>query len=476
MGRHKDPDILKFIETYKKKGESWGFKVDDEFKLLNGVYWVDLLWTPYEDEHKMYITFEIEKKDERTLKNLDKIFETPASDVEKPYQHFVVIYDCKLSAGNKKIVQEKARRYNIHIFENLKNDTEELERFDEELERLKIVLSGYIERKGKVTPAETVRETVIGLGKVVPVLIIGNKEFLVQEATLTSGSQVIQKEPLTREPKQLFDSKKYKKIAVIAIPREQYTLTIPSTPIAFNVYLEKKENVKSISLFVEACDFPFILDFVLNIGGGGRFNIRIDPELADVVQLKMFEDTLRGLDNKKTMEIFNQSGKRIFLCEGLNSDNPRTSSQWYDAVSDLAYIQSVTAQKIPSPKNLTLSSKDLAAIEKLKNIIEKGELLVPIVHLTLRVNREVVEKLIGFQKASGKIFSLSIQLDQTSEQLIGQEIVLGAATIELPEMKFKEPLEEVEKRLFGIGPNVTREINLIAYSATQARIVYQKMA
>jgi len=57
MGRHKDPEILKLIEELKEKGKSLGFNSIDEFKLLNGVYYVDLVWTPYEEKHGMFITF-----------------------------------------------------------------------------------------------------------------------------------------------------------------------------------------------------------------------------------------------------------------------------------------------------------------------------------------------------------------------------------------------------------------------------------
>src|SRR3990170_59646 len=89
MGRHKNPEIIKLIENLKKKGESFGFETSDEFKMLGGLYYVDLVWTPYKEKHKMFISFEIEKEDTRTLKNLDKIFDTSASDVEKPYQHFI---------------------------------------------------------------------------------------------------------------------------------------------------------------------------------------------------------------------------------------------------------------------------------------------------------------------------------------------------------------------------------------------------
>ena len=87
---------------------------------------------------------------------------------------------------------EKARKKNVHIFENLKNNQEEFQKFDQELDTLKISISGYIKRQGGVNPAETVKETILGLGKITPCLIIENQPYRVNQANLFSGSQEVQ--------------------------------------------------------------------------------------------------------------------------------------------------------------------------------------------------------------------------------------------------------------------------------------------
>ena len=266
MGRHKDTEILRLIEDLKEKGKSLGFMANDEFKLLNGIYYVDLVWTPYEEGHAIFVTFEIEKEDERTLKNTDKIFDTPTSAVEKPYQHFIIIFDGNLSAGDKIIVDEKARRYNILVFENIKNNTEERRRLFDELNKLKISITGLIEKRGAVYPPETVQETILGLGKVAPVLILDNQPYPINQAILTSSSQTTQSESIPEQTKPLFNSKKYRQIAIVGIPREQYLLVIPGTAFALDVYVELIEKPKLTRATVEACDFPFTFEMVQSSG------------------------------------------------------------------------------------------------------------------------------------------------------------------------------------------------------------------
>jgi hypothetical protein len=129
----------------------WGYKVDDEFQLLSGLYFVDLIWTPYEHAHEIFVTFEIEKDGRRAIKNLEKLFGTSAESVEKPYQHYTIIHDCKLTKGNKQIIQQRATQYNIHLFENVKNDSIEKKRLDDELKQLRIEIPEIIKRKGKMS-------------------------------------------------------------------------------------------------------------------------------------------------------------------------------------------------------------------------------------------------------------------------------------------------------------------------------------
>ena len=234
-----------------------------------------------------------------------------------------------------------------------------------------------IEKRGRANLAETVHETILGLGKISPILIIQNQPYPIDQPTLTFVSQIMQGKPLEKSPAHVFDSKKYKKFAVVPIPREEYVLVILGTNITLDVFLEKeKEDRRSIYITVEACRWPFILDFVLKNEGGGTFDLRLDPAQTDVAQLKLFGDIRRELEHHKIAEVFYPNGKSKLKVEGIESITPMPSVLWDNAVSDLAFIQKITGHRIPSPRDLKLASKDFVAIEKLKTIITKGELIV----------------------------------------------------------------------------------------------------
>lgn len=116
MGRHKDPETLQLIENIKKKAKELGFRVQDEFKVLNGLFWIDLTLTPYEKAHETFITLEIESKEnERVVNNLRKILATPAKDLEKPYHHFIIIYNGVLAKSKKYLMLNEVRNYNIFL-------------------------------------------------------------------------------------------------------------------------------------------------------------------------------------------------------------------------------------------------------------------------------------------------------------------------------------------------------------------------
>jgi hypothetical protein len=474
MGRHKDPETLQFIETCKKKAEALGFRVNDEFKVLNGLFWVDLTLTPYGKGHDTFITMEIEtKENDRIYKNLDKIFDLPAKDLEKPYQHFIVIYRNSLSKGNKQLMLEKARKCNVHIFENLKNEHAQLEQLYKELEDLKIEISSYIERKGKVSPAETIQETILGLGKVAPVLIVENRLYHINGANLTSGFQTIQGKPAHSAIAQLFESKKYKQFAIVPIPRKICTLIVPSTAVAFQTYIEAKSNHTSISLTLETCDYPFLVNIELMKGNGGTTSIKIDPNEADVVQLKKFEDFQRAMTDKKTIEIYDQNTNLVCRCEEMQS-NYNSSKAWYDDVSNLAHIQITTSTRISAPKNLVLTAEDHNMIFKIKKIIDEGEFSGQLKKLAFKGNKEILLKLVETQKTRGSIPDLKLCQKQVSEQLLNQDIPLGELIIELPEMIFQESIENVKRRIDEIDFTASTEVVFIPKSSGQFKAVYPK--
>ncbi len=476
MGRHKDPEIINLIRSLKSRGESWGFIADDEFKILDGLYWVDLIWK-YREDHNLFITFEFEKEEnEYLLKNLDKIFDTPSLEVEKPYHHFLIVFDGALSSGMKKIVEEKTRRHNIHVFENLKNVSSELDRLNKELEQLKIELPDLIKRRGKIDSANVVHDILRGLKDVVPVLGVKGHLYPISQSTLTSSAITISQAPLSASPIGAFDSTRYEGVAVIPIPRKRFVMVIPDTSTSLEVFLiQKEEDDKEIRLSFKTSELPCTLNFnLMKDGKGGGFHISLDPTLADVVHIKKFEDLLRAYDKRKSLLVMDMGGKAVMGCEGISLAKPLSSNEWYEAISDLAYIQDVTSHRIPCPKDLRISPRDLAAVRRMKNIIETGEEVSSIQALTFTTYEEQLEELVRIQEDIKKIPNLSLHHEQYSVNLLGEELLLGPVTWQLPDMIFREPLEEVKKRISGIEPKVPIEMTMIPLSNNETKITYHK--
>lgn len=475
LGRHKVPEIIELIKILKGKGESLGFIADDEFKILDGLYWVDLIWS-YREDHSLFITFEFENEEnERLLKNLYKIFDTPSSEVEKPYHHFLIVFNGKLSSGMRKIVYEKARRHNIHVFENLKNDQSEYQRLNKKLEQLQIQLPDLIKRRGKANSANVIHDVLRGLKGVVPILGIQGHPYPISQSTLTSSPITISQTPLSSLLKGVFDTTRYTGVALIPIPRKRFMMIIPNTPISLDVFLmNKKEDVKKIYLSFVGCELPFRLDFDFMKKGGGGFHISLNPDVADVVHVKKFEDIVRAYDKYKALRIMDARGKVIAGCDGISLAKPFSSDEWYKAISDLAYIQEATSHQIPCPKDLKISSKDLIVIARTKRIIEAGEEVIPIQTLTSTMFKEHLEKLVEILRNQKKISNLSVHLEQYSGNLLGEELSLGPVTWKLPDMVFREPLEEIMKRISDIQSKVLVEITMMPFSNTETRIIYHK--
>ena len=289
---------------------------------------------------------------------------------------------------------------------------------------------------------------------------------------MTSSSQTTQSYIVAEQSKQLFNSKKYKQIAIVGIPREQYVLVLTGTAITIDIYLEIIENPKLKKVTAEACDFPFTFEMVQNLGDIFRTKMYIDPLQSDVVQLKKFEDLAMKFHQHNKFEIFASSGKKVLSAEGAQIDEFDLSGNWYSAVSDLAFIQTKTSQRIPAPKIPILYPKDFRAIEKIKTIIESGELIIQnLERVTFTTSKEMVRKLIELQKVDGKI-KMKLCIDQSSEKLLDTEVHLGPATYELPEMKLKYSLETIKSEMEKSDVNSQMEITVVPHSLTEAKLIY----
>jgi len=475
MGRHKDQEIVEFIQSLKSMGESWGFIANDEFKILDGLYWVDLTWS-YREDHHLFITFEIEKEEnERLLKNLYKIFDTPSSEVEKPYHHLLIVFHGTISPGIKKIVKRKAEEYNIHIIENLKENPSERDKLDNILKGLKIELSEIIKRRGKISLTNVVYDVIRGLNGIVPMLMIKDQRYPINQSTLISSSlSLVSNTSINTLSALAFDTRKYEGLAVIPIPRQRFTLSIPASPIAFDIFAKIVRAGEEIHISGIGCEVPFLFDFKLNERDmSGSFNIQIHPEEADVVQAKIFEEISRELNKGKPIQIKDKTGKMMAYFEGPKGVS-QSSNEWYEIISKCAHIQKVTSQRISCPKDLKISKEDILSIQRIENILEKGEEIIKMNSLTFNTDKEVIEKLINIQENSGKISNMSIHMEQYSQQLLGEEILLGPVTWELPDIKFREHLNEIRKRIIDIKTDTPIEITMYPTSTNEVHVIYHK--
>jgi len=52
MGRHTDTDTLELIRRLEQKGKSKGFTIEEEYVLIKGEAYVDLVWKLQEEKNR----------------------------------------------------------------------------------------------------------------------------------------------------------------------------------------------------------------------------------------------------------------------------------------------------------------------------------------------------------------------------------------------------------------------------------------
>jgi hypothetical protein len=130
MGKHKDRLTLKFIETLKARGIANGFIVEEEYPLLKGVYYADLVWRLSGDVTPI-ITFEVESHPTLySIKNAMKYFDTPSREIPKPWHHFILVLNNEIPFGTKKLLFSSIDRHNAYVFENILADFEQNKQFN----------------------------------------------------------------------------------------------------------------------------------------------------------------------------------------------------------------------------------------------------------------------------------------------------------------------------------------------------------
>jgi hypothetical protein len=126
------------------------------------------------------------------------------------------------------------------------------------------------------------------------------------------------------------------------------------------------------------------------------------------------------------------------------------------------------------PKDKMLRFEDLSNVEKLKQIVNFGEVEVDdLAEVIISMNRKTARNYFETQNSEGVIPSQTLKQDNTSIKLFNQEIELGNLVAELPAMKFREELNFA---------NIVREcpdegyiiIHLVPVSVKKAKFQYPK--
>jgi len=137
MGRHTDPDTLRFIAWLSDKAKALGYASEEEYSIANW-YDIDVVWYHPDYENPVF-TFEVETRNTNSMfKNTAKIYSTPKSVVKKPWHHFGIVYKGNLSEGNRLALGRDLDYQNFEIFDNIFNNQTALSNFETHLNRLDI--------------------------------------------------------------------------------------------------------------------------------------------------------------------------------------------------------------------------------------------------------------------------------------------------------------------------------------------------
>jgi hypothetical protein len=125
-GKHINVRTLSFLEWLVQKGTSLGFVVEREYPLLKGTYYADVAWKLSRNSSPL-VTFEVETKDSvRIFKNVLKYFGPSSEKIAKPWHHFLIVMNGRLSEGNKSGMHNLIHQYNIHLYEDVSERTDVL--------------------------------------------------------------------------------------------------------------------------------------------------------------------------------------------------------------------------------------------------------------------------------------------------------------------------------------------------------------
>lgn len=483
MGRHKEADSLEFINWLKAKGEELGYVAELEYPLVSKEYFVDVVWK-LKKEQTPLMTFEVETKDNRSIfANTLKIYGTSSSKVPKPWHHFMIIYRGNLSKGHRDDLANFIAQHNLFLYENICQE-ENKRILEEKLQTLSLThnLAEQIKKEMKTRPlGEALGEVVKGLSDGLSDGILGKPEvsltFKSTEPTkgglpvsittetpkgeptlyerLTEASKTLK--PFTIESPQLKnltmngkpvipESKGRASITFTPQPQPAppVRLEVPGSNVVFdNVMLWRIRTEGTIDhLSSQERNLPFIFSFMVDRSGqNNKFSFEFDSTKGDVRQALQFEELLSAINKHRNIAIVNPENNQPIMIFGVHETLDQ-SEDWHYLLSKLAHIQEKTGYRIAVPTRIT--QEDVKDIFAIIQAIDTGENSGLINEITMRINKKTAKDLVDLQKKQGKISTMKLT-QTTSIKLFNEEIPFGKSTVDLPDMQFALPIEDVEQ-------------------------------
>jgi hypothetical protein len=486
MGKHRDPDTLKFLEWLKSKGETLGYVAELEYPMAGKKHIFDVVWK-LRKEHSPLVIFEVETRDGRVIFcNSNKIYGPPSDIVPKPWHHFMIIFKGKLSKGHKLSLFNLVNQHNVDVIEDIFGNEENKKALEAKLDTLKPDISQQIKNEMRNTPlGESLNTVLKGLSEGLSDLPLGTPQvsvtfksskvpeggtkFAITTDTAKGEPIFLDKlkeagktlKPFTIESPQLkdfaiegkpvFPMDKGKAVLTITPTPSlrPVRLLIPRTDMSFDNILLRLVKTEGTTdyLSTEERNLPFIFNFMIDRSNEktNKFDFEFKNVNADVTQALKFEDLIRAINAQKEIMIVKPDDNAPLLGFQVN-EGLKQSEDWHYLLSKLAYIQKKTNQRISVPNKIT--QEDVKDIFTIIAVIDTGENSGTLNELTLKLSKPEVREYIAMQKNQGKIIGL--KLSQTvSVQLFNEQFPFGKTIANLPDMHFALPLEEVEKLVDG---------------------------
>ena len=503
MGRHTDPETLAFIGKLKEKGESLGYRTEEEYPMFGGLYFADLIWQLAKDQAPL-VTFEVETSESlRVFKNTSKYFDNYSKNVPKPFRHFMILMKGKLSEGVRHPMQRYLDYYNVSLFEDVANDQEAVKILFEELDRLKVQLGELVARylsSGKID--ETLQQLILGIREGMPKFLAEPKDVTITfgsearpdplrpfkfmlTAKTPSGSPTLMQRLAdalkTGKPVQLTKADQVKvqipglhegEVEAMEIKPEiiKGTLAKLETPNYTDsielVLAEESENDQFKVVSNAKQDAPWRVSFRADkTTSQVEVNVSFDPNRGDPYQFVYFADFVKHAKNENRLIVKVADGK-VLLDGPFPGAFEAPSEDCMQIWRALADIQCKTGIRLSMPKGM--SSDDLKEISRLHQITNKGEIEVQLNSLTVNLSKQQAEHRLYLAKNPDIIENFQATMNETAE-LFGKKIPIGEAQIIIPKAKIdlNKLSEELKK---GIEPI---PLEILVLPDKPAKIVYR---